>query len=594
MDSHDTTTSTRLNGQVAIKEGKLIIIDPADTGRDAEIIPGNNVTIIVNGEVIHGPTSVSNSQDVEIKPKKTEIVKELKLNVAKDKTSASLTVVYKSGEEYYLDDTDFSEKLIVECYRSKIFDMPFTDAEVTEFLKTKGIVYGISEDAIKKAIVSGEDTVVAVGKPFVLGQPGWIEELVLDEEPPDDTEEMDSIIKDRFIKMVKVNQPLARFHPATEGEPGLDVYGKEVPPPKPKEAKLIAGPGTKLTENGHLLLAAIEGRLEKKKGNMYSVLPVYQVDGDAEAKVGYIKFKGDVVINGNVLDGMKIDCGGKIEIYGYCANSTLIAGGDIIVHNNLVGCTVQAGGAALIHSKLKDSLLGLEEKLRELGTAAKSLKRTLEQNNQARADGAILKVLLEQKYIGLPNLVSNVLKVLNEAKKLIDKEDEEKLKLLQQAIEHGENWASRVTAMGPLQINSMSDYDRYLADFFGDNRKLLNELKGFGSEGASVKCPYIQNCDVQANGDVIIKGKGCYNSKIYAGGNVEITGTPGVFRGGSITAGGWVKAVEIGSTAEIPTFIQVEKTGFVKASLVHAGTIVKCGHRIEKFTEKANALHFTV
>ncbi len=56
----------------------------------------------------------------------------------------------------------------------------------------------------------------------------------------------------------------------------------------------------------------------------------------------------------------------------------------------------------------------------------------------------------------------------------------------------------------------------------------------FLSAVASISVHYIQNSLVEATGDIIIKGKGVYNSSLEAGGNVLITGVPGVSRGGRL------------------------------------------------------------
>ena len=579
------------SGTISIGNGKVYVTDPINSTQEACIIPGKNVSVMVDNSIIEEATFVNSKQRIVIIPNKVEPVRELELTVSSDKMTANLLVNYKPGEEYYVQDTPQSNRIIVNCLHSKPIEKPFTAQEILEYLNGQMIVYGIDREMVEMAIAKpGKEHTVARGKPYVPGKNGWVEELIPIEDNSDAPNEGEGIIRDRIIRIVKENQRIARLHLSKEGESGVNVNGIEVPPPKPKEARLIAGPGTKYENSGTILAAAVEGRLEKNNSK-YSVLPVYAVEGDADAKEGYIKFKGDVLIRGNVMDGMKVQAKGKIEIFGFAANSTLIAGREIIVHNNLVGCVVKAGGNELVFQKAKDDLSLMEDNLKKFIKAAKSLKLSIQKNKQNTTDGAILKILLEQKFSGLYNMMAGVLKTLAELEKLMVAEKMDKSGL-EKVINHVKTWQGKISGMGPLQVKNLNEFDYSLAITFTDIKKFIGEMGEASSHKAHVKCPYIQNCDIQTTGDVLVKGKGCYNTKIFAKGNVEITGSPGVFKGGSITAKGWVKAVEIGSNAEIPTFIQVDKDSFIKSSIVHPGTILKCGSRIEKVSEQQSSLYF--
>lgn len=583
-------TQERKGGTIAIEKGKVYVKDPINNPEEAVIIPGKNVSVMVDNVIIEKATPVNSKQKIVIIPTKVEPVRGLELTVSSDKMTATLLVNYKPGEEYYIEDMPESNRIMVNCLHSKPIEKPFTVQEIIEYVNSQKIVYGIDREMLERAIEKpGKEFTIARGKPYIPGKDGWVEDLV----PEDNTgapDEGEGIIRDRSIRMVKENQRIARLHLSKEGEKGISVNGIEVSPPKPKEARLIAGPGTKYENSGMVLVADREGRLEKNK-NKFSVLPVYAVEGDADAKEGYIKFKGDVLIRGNVMDGMKVQAKGKIEIFGFAANSTLIAGGEIIVHNNLVGCVVKAGGNELLFQKAKDDLNVMEGNLRKFIKAAKSLKLSVQKNKQNTSDGAILKILLEQKFSGLYNIMTGVLKTLAELEKLMAAEKMDKSGL-ERVINHVKTWRGKISGMGLMQVKNLNEFDYSLAITFTDIKKFTGEMGEANSQKADVKCPYIQNCDIQTTGDVLVKGKGCYNTKIFSKGNVEITGSPGVFKGGSITAKGWVKAVEIGSSAEIPTFIQVERESFIKASVAHPGTILKCGSRIEKISDQQSHLYF--
>ncbi|KUO52800.1 MAG: hypothetical protein APF76_02370 [Desulfitibacter sp. BRH_c19] len=587
----DDTNAEVKSGTISIKDGKIQVSDPINSMEEAVIIPGKNVTIMVDDNTIEDSTTVNSKNIIILIPRKVEPVRELELTVSPDKMTATLLINYKPGENYYIEDVSDNKRVVVNCLSSKPIEEPYTIQEILDYMNSQKVVYGIDREMVEMAIEAvGKEYIIAKGKPFVPGKDGWVEDLVGVDDDAGIPDEGEGIIRDRSIRIVKEHQKIARLHLSEEGEPGINVHGVEVSPPKSKEARLIAGPGTKYENSGMILISAIEGRLGKKN-NKYTVLPVYAVEGDAGAKEGYIKFNGDVLIRGNVMDGMKVQARGKIEIFGFAANSTLIAGGEVHVHNNLVGCVVQAGGNDLTFQKAKEDLDNMEDSLKKFIKAAKSLKISVQQKEQSTPDGAILKILLEQKFSGLQNMIAGVLRTLSDLEKLMDTEKIDKTGLLR-TIEHVKVWNGRISGMGPLQVKNLSELDYSLAITFTDIKKFIGEISESNSQQAHVKCPYIQNCDIQTTGDVIVKGKGCYNTKIFAKGNVEITGSPGVFKGGSITAKGWVKAVEMGSSAEIPTFIQVDKERYIKASIVHPGTILKCGPRIEKVSDQQSSLYF--
>ncbi len=593
MKDNIKTQNLHINGTAAIREGELSITKSEGTGQAATIAPGNNVEIMIDSRIIQSEEQINDEQKIVITPATIEPIRELGLKVSKDKMTAELHIDYRAGKRYLLDDTGFMEQLMINCTRAEPIEQPFTLQEVLDFLNERRIAYGIDRKAIRQALKTLEPTVVATGKPWIPGKDGWIENLVAAADKGLDLpDEGHGIIGNRAIKIVNKQQKLAKRHSSTAGEAGTDVYGEAVQPPKPKEAVLVAGVGTELEEDGYLVKAIIDGRFERNK-NRFCVYPVYNVDGDADAKDGYIKFKGDIMINGNVMDGMKVEAGGMIEIKGLAANSTLTARENIIVHHNLVGCKVQAGGMSLLTQNIKETLIELEQKLKEICYAAKSLKESLQAAHKKRPGGVILRLLIEQKFSSIPKLLEDTLRMLEDAEYGYCEKNIEK-KYLGSTIENIKEWRLKLVGVGVLQIKKITELDDLLKTTTSNIQNLFAELSDEACKEAYFSCPYIQNSEVSANGDVIVNGKGCYNSTISAGGNVEITGSPGVIRGGSVTAKGHFRAVEVGSIAEIATFIQVDKKAFIKAQMVHPGVILKCGHRIEKMTEKQNSLYFTV
>lgn len=144
--------------------------------------------------------------------------------------------------------------------------------------------------------------------------------------------------------VVKKEQVLAKFNPRKTGEPGLDIYGKEIPKPVRKPDSIEAGENTKRRTEG--IVAAKDGRLVEQNG-VISVEEVLAVKGSVGYKTGHIVFPGDVIIDGIIADGFKVYSGGSIISKQTFDASDVIAKKDFLIAGGLIGrgkASVKAGG----------------------------------------------------------------------------------------------------------------------------------------------------------------------------------------------------------------------------------------------------------
>jgi len=110
--------------------------------------------------------------------------------------------------------------------------------------------------------------------------------------------------------------------------------------------------------------------------------------------------------------------------------------------------------------------------------------------------------------------------------------------------------------------------------------RLSNIYSKIDNPRASVYANYIQNSNVKVTGNIIIEGKGAYNSILEAGGDVKITGLPGVFRGGRIKAGKAVIVRELGSIGGSRVDVQVDADGRIAAERVFDNVFINIGGRL--------------
>lgn len=218
--------------------------------------------------------------------------------------------------------------------------MEFNDV-ITE-LEKRGVVSGIKENVINESIENdkfNQPILIAEGAPAVNGQDTQLDykfrvekeiRLAEDESGKVNFKELD------LIENVVVGQILAKKIPATKGQKGKTVTGRDLSAVDGKDLPMPVGKNTKLSEDGNELIAEINGQVVYTKGKV-SVEPVYEVKGDVSVETGNIVFLGTVIIRGNVEDGFSVKASGNIEVKGSVGKAQLEAEGDIIIKQGLLG-----------------------------------------------------------------------------------------------------------------------------------------------------------------------------------------------------------------------------------------------------------------
>lgn len=216
-----------------------------------------------------------------------------------------------------------------------------TEAEIRKGLESKGVVYGINEDAIRQLAVnqSTERTIVAKGKLPEPGTDAQVKILFTEEEKSTPKVLEDGSVDFRDVCAICNVEPgdnLVERIPAVEGSPGISVKGKEIHPRKPKDVVLTLGKNVKLEDDGQIIVSTAAGR-PVFRGKKISVDPVYVVPGDVNYSTGNIEFVGSVIVRGWVRDGFSVKAEGDIEVQQGVDGAYLTAGGNITVRYGIQG-----------------------------------------------------------------------------------------------------------------------------------------------------------------------------------------------------------------------------------------------------------------
>lgn len=151
-----------------------------------------------------------------------------------------------------------------------------------------------------------------------------------------------------FTKFILVNkdQLIIKRTPPAKGKDGMDITGNVIKAIEgvDKTVEAVDGVYSNLEKtefrakyNGHVIVS----------GSSVTVLPMLQVDGDVDMRVGNIRFEGTVMITGNVHSGFVIDAD-DIVVEGIVENADLKARNTIVIKRGIKGVIgkgyIKAGG----------------------------------------------------------------------------------------------------------------------------------------------------------------------------------------------------------------------------------------------------------
>lgn len=195
----------------------------------------------------------------------------------------------------------------------------YTVEYLTDVLHLNHIKIGILTENLQKIIdnnIYNEEVLVAQGAEAQDGKNGYFEYLFdtnLSQKPimlENGTVDYKNI---KMIELVEAGQKIAVYHAATAGTNGYNLaaqfklakHGAELPP--------LKGTGFERMEDGITYCASVGGKITELN-NRVNIFPVHELFGDVDLSTGNIEFNGDVIVHGNVLEGMSIKASGTITI----------------------------------------------------------------------------------------------------------------------------------------------------------------------------------------------------------------------------------------------------------------------------------------
>lgn len=147
------------------------------------------------------------------------------------------------------------------------------------------------------------------------------------------------------IETVEIGQAILKKIPLTEGKCGRDVYGEKISAEPGNDAELQTSESTELDSENPSLLRATKAGLVRFDGSVMEVDDVL-VYKQLNPKQGHVKFKGSVMIRGDVSPDMKLVATGDIVIGGFVECATIKCGGELTILSGASGRIIENGEPA--------------------------------------------------------------------------------------------------------------------------------------------------------------------------------------------------------------------------------------------------------
>lgn len=541
--------------RVKVEDGKIILLTNENEYFNLKV--DSSVTLTIDGMPFQKDQKVNSKSVIKYSCQGVKGSRNMKLTT--NDLEARISIDYDLPLIGSVKCNIRGTTLFVNLDLQKADDMPhYTVDEIRKVLSDKNIVYGIDEEAIKKASTDKkvDNLVIAKGLKAIDDENDEIkiniEEVKSDENLEDKKIDYRAA---KAIKSVDVGDLIAELIIGREGKDGVNIYGNPIKRKLKKSLQLKVGEGCKI--EGNRVIAIREGQLSIK-GNTFIVHQVLEVDNDVDIKSGNIKFVGDVKINRNVSEGMTVEAGNNLEIDGNIEQATIMARGNCILRGSVINSRVYVGVEG---ENEHDKLTKLNNLLNDVNILSACLKELEEKGVlDGKNVGQVARLIIDSKCRSTNSDGNEVLKLQIEGDNFIR---------LKQVIK------SKIVGLGPASIK----YSQELNEVKERLETEIEPIQARLNESSNLYLNYIQDSNITTTGNVYIEGKGQYTSKINSMGDITFTRDNAVCRGGELIAGGNISAKTIGSTGGVSTILRVPKDGVITAEVAYNNTIFFFGER---------------
>lgn len=567
------------NGYVECVNGILRVKNPEEGGQYASLVSTKQVEIRVNGDVAHYPLSVQESDRIEVAISQA---KAYELTISEDFMRVYLHLFSEKMVDVILKDSQPAFEYVPQTEHVPIEDRKRIREEILQELQTMGVVSPIDEVALHEALGAPYSTavVVSTGQAMQLGHDGYIEMMF-----PNATEQVITDWRRKvdyrdhgLIPSVASGDTIGIIHKAVAGQPGVDVFGHEVAPSPVSDVTVKLMSNVRMDEAGRVIaLKAGRPSLTGEHVKTFDIQTVHIVPGDVDLNAGNVLFNGDVLIQGNVLEGMSVEATGNITVLGNVYSATLVSSQNVYVHGHVTKGKVYGGKIGLLYSKVYDLIDNIMQMYLKLESDAKAAHEMAQQKNIKVTIGQIVSLLIEKHLPGLYGLLSTFSELITGAGAMIPVE----FKLVERLLQL---FAKKELL---VQINQWNDI-RKVYDYL---LLIKKQIEDSVCDESDIVVSFANLSDLETNGSLVVTGHGLLNCQVATNKNCLFTDENSSIKGGHVTVKGRIHAFEAGSGFGRKTYLQVGESIKLKKA---EGLIIKVGSRVIQIDEERHNLFFSL
>lgn len=531
-----STSAEKINGSVRVENNKIIVTDPENGGLPATIeVTSPYLILKCNGLKIVIETNVMASDKFEW------FVEELPLytiEISPDKMEAFFHLKAKHRYSWRLKSQSPQHHLTIQVDEDKdalLETLQLTDVMV--MMRKMLISKNIKPSAIFNEIQNPtfKPITIANGIPPKPSVDARLE-LYFEEQKTNQFVEVGGVInfrEHRHIPSVHEGDIIAKKFPPTDGLVGYDVHGQLVKPTPPKDIIVFAKEDVTLLPSGEFI-AERDGRPRLTGHGIKSlgISTTYVVSGDVNLESGNIVFSGDVIIYGNVQDGMIVESLGNIYVQGNVFRADMAATGSILVKGNVVGGKLYSGYYGVIFNRFYLNTKKLAEKLQAWMEAAKLLLGIIEAKGKNIPVGQALLVLLEAKFNEIPHVVREIQNNIPNIKNM-------------NKVEFNEFIQRIDIFLHPLKIAQLDSFGP-IQSSLNFVQEVFNYIESAQETNVFIDISQCHNSNLKSNGNIMIRKEGCLQSELFSKENIVFYDRDAVCRGSRLEAGQMISAMNVG------------------------------------------------
>ena len=576
------------NGVIKISRGVITVTNAKNDGQppviSPVISPSKGVKLIIDGVEVKSKREVHESSIIEYILEESSAKRNMNISVSEDKTEAYISITYTPKFIYEIKDKEDSREVILESFiKEKIFPEFYSINEIKQQLSDQGIIYGIVPEALEKCsdkngVIS---LLIAKGTKTVNEENEILEiKFSVDKNLYEDGKGNIDFKSIGSVEAVEKGDILAVRHKGENGKDGICITGEISKFRVSNKIKIKIGSGCSLKDDD-TIIANIKGK-PCFKNNMFYVFPVHEMNGDVDIKSGNITFPGDIVIHGNVNDGMTVEAGNSLKISGNVERSSIVSKGYMRIKGNVISSNLTVGGKDILKLKQIKNITSMLDIIAALMGNIEEVKK-YNLLGYSTTDGQIIKVLIETKYKLLPSLCLSI--ITNIA---LDKSaSSDDLKLQEGNKKIVELIKSKLIGLGPISIKNYGELDEIM-ELLSNKKEFIIKLLQIP---ANAKLSYIQDSNINCSGDIVITGKGSLVSNIKANNKIVLSGINSIIRGGTAYAKDEIRCKNVGGEGGILTKLQVGIRGHIYADTAYENTQFNVGDIEYNLEKRSKEVH---